>query len=122
MKRRRISRQDAEDAKTLPIQEQVAKVLEWEDQGFYFSTGFNKSILYSVAAPGASQHIFMLALDVTQYNNAQVREILAKHGWFQTVKSDLPHFTYLGREESDLPAHGLKAVTSGGYKFWIPNQ
>jgi hypothetical protein len=122
IKRGKISRQDAEEAKSLPIQEQVAQVLEWEQKGFYFSTGFNKSILYSVAAPGASQHIFMLALDVTQYNNSRVRDILADHGWFQTVKSDLPHFTYLGVEESDLPRLGLKPETSGGYKFWIPNQ
>ena len=120
IKRGKISREDAEAAKKMPIQQQVAQVLEWEEDGYYFSTGFNKSILYSVAAPGASQHIFMLALDVSQFGNKQVREILADHGWYQTVKSDLPHFTYLGVEESKLPALGLEAVTSGGYTFWIP--
>lgn len=120
-KRGKISRSDADKAKKLLISEQVAQVLEWESEGFYFSTAFDKSILYSVAAPGASQHIFMLALDVQQFGDKRVREILATHGWFQTVKSDLPHFTYIGVEESELPSLGLKTVTVSGQKFWIPN-
>lgn len=119
--RRKISRQEAERVRALPIQQQVAKVLEWESKGWFFSTDFSKSILYSVAAPGASQHLFMLALDVEQFANPAVREILARHGWFQTVQSDLPHFTYLGLKETELPARGLKAVFFGGQKFWIPN-
>lgn len=119
----KILRQDAENAKRLPIHGQVAKVLEWESKGLYFSKDLSKSILFSVAAPGASQHIFMLALDVEQFANKEVRKILANHGWFQTVKSDLPHFTYLGvkNEESELRALGLKPVTVGGQQFWIPN-
>ncbi|HSK72361.1 MAG TPA: hypothetical protein VK892_11730, partial [Pyrinomonadaceae bacterium] len=119
--RKKISRADAEAAKKMPIKEQVAKVLEWEDKGFYFSQDLRKSILYSVAAPGASQHIFMLALDVQQFADRRVREILAKHGWFQTVKSDLPHFTFLGVKESDLPMLAMKSETIDGYKFWTPN-
>ena len=63
----------------------------------------------------------MLALDVTEFGNPRVRAILAQHGWFQTVQSDLPHFTYLGLEEKDLPARGLRRATSGGQVFWIPN-
>jgi hypothetical protein len=117
----KISRREAETAKNLTIEKQVAQVLEWEAKGYYFSKDLSKSILYSVAAPGASQHIFMLALDVEQYANKGVRDILAKHGWFQTVKSDLPHFTYLGVEESRLPSFGLKSVNVSGQKFWIPN-
>jgi len=117
----KISRKEAELAKSLPIHEQVAKVLEWESKGLYFSKDLSKSILFSVAAPGASQHIFMLALDVEQFADREVRKIFAKHGWFQTVKSDLPHFTFLGVKESELPALGLKSVTVGGQKFWIPN-
>jgi hypothetical protein len=50
-----------------------------------------------------------------------VREILAKHGWFQTVLSDLPHFTFLGLKEKDLPKNGLKSVVVDGQTFWIPN-
>jgi hypothetical protein len=117
----KISRRDAEAAKAMPINEQVAQVLEWESKKLWFSTDFSKSILYSVAAPGASQHIFMLALDVEQFANKQVRQVLADHGWFQTVKSDLPHFTYLGIAKKDLPNYGLKQAFSGGQEFWIPN-
>ncbi|MCW5961505.1 MAG: hypothetical protein KIS76_15180 [Pyrinomonadaceae bacterium] len=119
--RGKITKKDADEAKTLEISKQVARVLDWEDEGFYFSTAFNKSILFSVAAPGASQHIFMLALDVKQFGDKKVRAILAQHGWFQTVKSDLPHFTYLGTDEKDLPKLGLRSITVDGHEFWIPN-
>lgn len=119
----KITRRDAEDVKVMPINAQVAKVLKWEEKKIWFSKDLSKSILYSVAAPGASQHIFMLAFDVEQFGNKQVREILAKHGWFQTVKSDLPHFTYLGLDddENELRKHGLRKETIGGQIFWIPN-
>lgn len=117
----KIPKQEAEKAKKMSIHQQVGQVLEWESKGLYFSKDLSKSILFSVAAPGASQHIFMLALDVEQFSNKKVREILADHGWFQTVKSDLPHFTYLGVRESELPSLGLKAVVVSGQKFWIPN-
>jgi hypothetical protein len=116
----KISRSAAEDAKSSDISGQVKQVLAWEDKKLWFSKDLSKSILYSVAAPGASQHIFMLALDVEQFANPQVRKILAEHGWFQTVLSDLPHFTYLGVDEDDLPELGLEAKFSGGQKFWIP--
>jgi hypothetical protein len=105
----------------LPLHEQVKEVLKLEESGIYFSKDFSKSILYSIAAPGTSQHMSMLALDVTQFADARVRQILARHGWFQTVKSDLPHFTYLGVEEKDLPRLGLRQVKSGAQLFWIPN-
>lgn len=117
----KIKKEEAVSAQRASIRKQVEMVLAWEAQGFYFSTDFSKSILYSVAAPGASQHIFMLALDVDQFANKEVRQILAKHGWFQTVKSDLPHFTYLGVAESELPSLGLKKVIVSGQSFWIPN-
>ena len=117
----KISRKEADAARIAAIPEQVKKVLEWEKNGLYFSKDFSKSILYSVAAPGASQHIFLLALDVEQYSNRTIREILAKHGWFQTVKSDLPHFTYLGVTESELPGLGLKSTSVDDQIFWIPN-
>ncbi len=117
----KIGRDEAAVARRSPIRKQVEMVLAWEANGFYFSTDFSKSILYSVAAPGASQHIFMLALDVEQFASRGVRQVLARHGWFQTVKSDLPHFTYLGVAEKDLPSLGLKSVDVSGQTFWIPN-
>jgi hypothetical protein len=105
----------------LPLNDQVAEVLELEKSGIFFSKDLSKSILYSIAAPGTSQHIAMLALDVTEFDSPRVREILAKHGWFQTVLSDLPHFTFLGLKEKDLPKWGLKSVEADGQTFWIPD-
>ena len=112
-----------EQAQTIPQMEiinQVALVLELEERGIYFSKDFSKSILYSVAAPGTSQHNLMLAFDVTQFTDPKVRQILANNGWFQTVASDLPHFTYLGVQESELPLLGLQPVKIGSQIFWIP--
>lgn len=107
--------------KSLPLHDQIEEVLELEKSGVYFSKDLSKSILYSIAAPGTSQHIAMLAFDVIEFDNPRVREILAKHGWFQTVLSDLPHFTFLGLKEKDLPKNGLKNVEVDGQMFWIPN-
>lgn len=107
--------------RTLPLHRQIAEVLELEKSGIYFSKDLSKSILYSIAAPGTSQHIAMLAFDVNEFDNPRVREILQQHGWFQTVLSDLPHFTFLGLKQKDLPKHGLKQVEVDGQTFWIPN-
>ena len=107
--------------RTLPINSQVSEVLELEKQGIFFSKDLSKSVLYSIAAPGSSQHIAMLAFDVNEFFDARVREIMAAEGWFQTVLSDLPHFTFLGLAESRLPQHGLKAVEANGQEFWIPD-
>ena len=107
--------------RSLPLSQQVGEVLELEKTGIYFSKDLSKSILYSIAAPGASQHIAMLAFDVNEFENPRVREIMAKHGWFQTVLSDLPHFTFLGLKEKDLPKHGLRSLEINGQVFWIPN-
>ncbi len=107
--------------KGLPLPSQIAEVLELEKSGIYFSKDLSKSILYSIAAPGTSQHIAMLAFDVNEFENPRVREILGKHGWFQTVFSDLPHFTFLGLKEKDLPKNGLKRTEVDGQTFWIPN-
>lgn len=107
--------------RALPLSQQIAEVLELEKAGIYFSKDLSKSILYSIAAPGTSQHIAMLAFDVNEFENPRVREIMAKHGWFQTVLSDLPHFTFLGLKEKDLPKNGLRSVEVNGQVFWIPN-
>lgn len=115
-----LSRDEAERIRALSPREQVAEILELETDGLYFSTDFTKSILYSVAAPGTSQHLSMLAFDVKEHDSASVRRILERHGWFQTIPSDLPHFTYLGVAEEELPSLGLKKTTGGGRNFWIP--
>ena len=107
--------------KSLSLSQQIAEVLELEKIGIYFSKDLSKSILYSIAAPGTSQHIHMLAFDVNEFENPRVREIMAEHGWFQTVLSDLPHFTFLGLKEKDLPKNGLRSLEVNGQVFWIPN-
>lgn len=117
----KLTAEQVERLKNMPLRSQIAHVLELEKSGIYFSKDLSKSILYSIAAPGTSQHIAMLALDVNEFDNPRVRQILARHGWFQTVLSDLPHFTYLGLSEKDLPGRGLKSVEADGQTFWIPN-
>src|SRR6185369_8049224 len=99
-------------------------ILDLEDkEHLYFGTFFDRSILYSVAAPGASQHLAMLAFDVAEYQDTGVESALERHGWFRTVSNDLPHFTYLGRRESELPELGLKRVLrrygETDYHFWV---
>ena len=63
----------------------------------------------------------MLAFDANEFLDQRVREILAQHGWFQTVLSDLPHFTFLGLNEEDLTGRGLRRVEVDGQMFWIPD-
>lgn len=117
----RLDGAEAERLRGLPLREQAAAVLELERGGIFFSKYFNKSILQSVAAPGASQHLAMLAFDVAEFQDARVGAVLAHHGWFQTVLSDLPHFTYLGLDERELPARGLRRVEAAGQTFWVPD-
>jgi hypothetical protein len=117
----RLSAAQAERLRALPIHEQVPEVLELEREGIFFSKDLSKSVLYSIAAPGTSQHIAMLAFDANEFSDRRVREILARHGWFQTVLSDLPHFTFLGLQEKDLPGRGLRSVAVDGQTFWIPD-
>jgi hypothetical protein len=117
----RLDKEEAARIRSLSPREQIPEILRLERDGLYFSTDFKKSILYSVAAPGTSQHLSMLAFDVKENENAQVRSILARHGWFQTITSDTPHFTFLGVKEDELPTLGLKKVTNGGRAFWIPD-
>lgn len=117
----KLTIEQIEKLKSLPIKQQVKEVLELEKQEIYFNTFFNNSILYSVAAPGTSQHLSMLAIDIEEYANKQVREILAENGWFRTVQNDIPHFTFLGRKETELETFGLKKTEKESGEYWIPN-
>ena len=117
----RLSNENAENIRRLSPFEQVPIVLSLEEQGIYFAKDLSKTILYSVAPPGTSQHLSMLAFDVAEFNEPRVREILEEHFWFQTVPSDLPHFTFLGVPVEELPDLGLKAVTSSERIFWVPD-
>lgn len=117
----RMTEAEAAKIRQMSPFEQVPEIFRLESQGIFFSKDLSKSIVYSVAPPGTSQHLSMLALDVKEHGDARVRAVLAKHGWFQTVVSDLPHFTYLGVPENQLTGLGLKKVTDGGRDFWVPS-
>lgn len=117
----RINKSDAQRISALPPFEQVSEILGLEELGMFFSKDLSKSIMYSVAPPGTSQHLSMLAFDVAEHDQSKIREILARHGWFQTVVSDLPHFTYLGVAEKDLAKLGLKKTNQDGRTYWTPN-
>jgi hypothetical protein len=119
--KRKITAAEAARIRVLSPFDQVPEILRLEAKGIYFSTDQSKSILYSVAPPGSSQHLSMLALDVAGHDNPRVRAILAKHGWYQTVISDLPHFTFLGVPEDGLPKLGLKKASNAGRVFWVPD-
>ena len=116
-----ITPKEAEAIRKLSPSQQIPEILKLEAKGYFFSKSLDKSILYSVAAVGTSQHISMLALDVAEHSNTNVRSLLARYGWFQTVVSDEPHFTYLGVTEDKLPSLGLKKVTSGSRIYWLPD-
>jgi hypothetical protein len=115
----RLRRDEADRLLALAPSDQVREVLRLEDRQIYFSKGFDKTILYSVAAPGTSQHLSMLAMDIREHEDARIRAILSRHGWFQTVYSDLPHFTYLGVPDTELPRLGLVTRQNAGHTFWI---
>lgn len=110
---------EAERIRALPGREQTIAILELEKQGMFFSKDFTKSILSSVAPPGTSQHLALLALDVKEHRNPRVRAILERHGWYQTVFNDEPHFTYLGMSRRDVVARGLQPVVSRGRRYWV---
>ncbi len=120
-RRGKLSAREATRIRMLAPAGQVKEILQLEAQGLFFSMDFSKSVLYSGTAPGASQHISMLALDINESDQAAVRTILARHGWFQTVISDLPHFTYLGTTQDRLPTLGLKKTVKNRRVYWTPD-
>ena len=117
----KLTEADRDTIIKLDLEKRVEKIIEWETAGVYFSTDKTRSIFSSVASPGASQHLSMIAFDVVEYGRPEVRAILNQNGWFQTVIGDPPHFTYLGLPESELPMRGLRAVYKGSQMYWIPN-
>lgn len=117
----KITKTQAARIRALSPADQVPEIFQFEARGLYFSPRFDKTVIHSVAPPGASQHIALLALDIREHDNPKLRQILAAHGWFQTIPSDLPHFTYLGVTANHLPALGLKQVVSAGRSYWMPD-
>jgi hypothetical protein len=121
IKRGRITEEEAVRVNSLPLEKQVEKVIDWESQRLWFGTAKTASIFASVAPPGASQHLSMLAFDVLRIPNSKLVQIFNSYGWFQTVVGDPQHFTYLGLTVDQLSSRGLKPVRSGGTTFWVPD-
>ena len=117
----RIDAAESDAFRWQPFRKQAEQVLKWEAAEICFSTDFSRSIFASTAPPGASQHLAMLAFDVVQYGDPEVRGVLNDHGWYQTVINDPPHFTFLGVKQNELPARGLKNIVRGGHSYWVPN-
>ena len=117
----RLTTEQVAKLKSLGIKEQVKEILELEKNEIFFNTFFNKTILSSVAAPGTSQHLSLLALDVEEFANKRVREIMGNHGWFRTVQNDAPHFTFLGRKEAELTDLGLKKIETISFNENLPS-
>lgn len=117
----RLATFQADELRSLSPYEQVPRVFELEAEGLWFAKDLSKSIIYSVAPPGASQHLAMLAFDVAEFNETPVRKMLADHYWYQTVVSDLPHFTFLGVPEHELQKLGLKLIQHADRDFWVPD-
>ncbi|MBD2438398.1 D-alanyl-D-alanine carboxypeptidase family protein [Nostoc sp. FACHB-110] len=80
--------------------------------------GKETAILGLVAPPGASQHLWGLAIDLG-VSNPQQRQVLNQNGWFQTVVKDVPHWTYLGIPAEDLPKFGFKSQVVQGISYWL---
>jgi len=120
VKKGKLPQAEADKIKNLSPFEQVSEIFKLEDQGMFFAKDLSKSIVYSVSPPGSSQHLSLLALDINEHENKKVCDILAKHGWFQTIISDLPHFTYLGVKQEELPNLGLKKDESTDRVYWLP--
>lgn len=80
--------------------------------------GKETKILGVVAPPGTSQHLWGLAIDLSVSNQKQ-REALYQNGWFQTVENDVPHWTYIGLPEEDLPLFGFQNKVIRGISYWL---
>lgn len=80
--------------------------------------GKETEILGTVAPPGASQHLWGLAIDLGVTNDVQI-QALNQNGWFRTVENDIPHWTYLGLLKENLPQFGFKNKVVGGITYWL---
>ena len=80
--------------------------------------GEETKILGVVAPPGTSQHLWGLAIDL-RVSSKEQRKALNQNGWFQTVQNDVPHWTYVGLTEENLPLFGFKKQVVQGITYWI---
>jgi len=116
----RLGEEATAQLRSLSPREQTLAIIALEQQGMLFGPGCAKSILSSVSPPGVSHHLALLAFDVKEHGQPAVRRILERHGWYQTVVRDEPHFTYLGVPNSCLESLGLAMVRDGDREYWKP--
>jgi len=116
-----ITPEEETSVRAMKLPQQVEKVIEWESKGYLFGTGRARSIFSSTAPPGTSQHIALLAFDLAPPLTPDKRSLMNANGWYQTVKGDPHHFTFLGMPEIELPKRGLKAILFESNTYWVPN-
>lgn len=80
--------------------------------------GKQKRILGIVAPPGASQHLWGLAVDLRVSTEVQ-KQVLYQNGWYQTVENDAPHWTYLGLPPDQLLDLGFNNKIVKGVNYWL---
>ncbi|MEA5597177.1 D-alanyl-D-alanine carboxypeptidase family protein [Rivularia sp. UHCC 0363] len=80
--------------------------------------GKETRILGTVAPPGASQHLWGLAIDLKVNNKKQV-QALNQNGWYRTVEYDVPHWTYVGYPPEKLPKLGFEKKLIRGITYWL---
>jgi hypothetical protein len=120
-KGKKLTVDEAKELKSLTGEAQIKRVFELEAEGFSFHPTHDRSIVVYTAIPGASQHLLMLALDIVEFGNREIRNALAENGWFQTVYRDRPHFTYLGLKRNELQSLGLVMKEFESKEFWVPD-
>jgi len=119
--RGKIMPDEAAQLASMSFESRIGRVIDWESQGYLFGTGLRSSIFSSTAPPGASQHLSLIAFDMAGNVTPLVTAIFNASGWFQTVKGDPGHFTYLGVFEGELPKRGLRQVYLNGHRYWVPD-
>ncbi|HEY2866303.1 MAG TPA: hypothetical protein VGJ02_04370 [Pyrinomonadaceae bacterium] len=117
----KLEADEVDQLESMPLAAQVERVIEWESKGLLFGTGRRSSIFSSTAPPGTSQHLSLIAFDIAGRATPLVTAIFNANGWFQTIKGDPDHFTYLGVFEGELPKRGLKQIYYQGERYWVPD-
>jgi hypothetical protein len=80
--------------------------------------GKETRILGIVAPPGASQHLWGLAIDLRIRNKKQIAA-LNKNGWYRTVEYDVPHWSYVGYPPQKLIELGFNKKIIRGITYWV---
>lgn len=75
-------------------------------------------ILGIVAPPGASQHLWGLAIDLRVTTEAQ-KQVLNQNGWYRTVENDIPHWTYVGLPLEKLTQFGFQNKVVENVTYWL---